>query len=292
MKTKSFLVCMIFTLFILNLIGQETHTPQGIRFLENKSFDNSDDARQEILNLYKDLRLTDVLDGMDLIGLQDIGLMHNDIRPLWRDVEDFSHRIIGFAVTVRFVPADVRVGQNSFDNTIDAKEWKKEQYGRAPNDGWQNIGKPGDVVVFDVNGTKQCGNIGSNNSLSWANHGYVGVITNGGARDTDEIIKTKKIPVYCRNAYSTRGVRPGRIILDSYNFPVNCGGVLVYPGDLIIADGDGVIVVPRQKALEVGKLAQEINVGDQTSRAKRFDDLGMPLDETVEPFKEKENKKK
>jgi regulator of RNase E activity RraA len=291
MKTKSFLVCMIFSLFTLSLIGQETkmaYNPQGVRFLENKSYDNSDAARQEIVDLYKDLRLTDVLDGMDLIGLQDIGLMHNDIRTLWRDVDEFSHRILGFAVTVRMVPADVRVGQNSFDNTDEAKEWKKEQYARSPNDGWMESGKPGDVVVFDVNGAKHCGNIGSNNSLSWANNGFVGVITNGGARDTDEIIKTKKIPVYCRDAYSTRGVRPGRVLLDSYNFPVNCGGVLVYPGDLIVADGDGVIVVPRQHALEVGKLAREIMVGDQKSRAERFDNLGMPLDETVEPYKEKE----
>ncbi len=52
--------------------------------MQNKSFDDSDEARQEILDLYKDLRLTDVLDGMDLIGLQDIGLMNKNIRPLWR----------------------------------------------------------------------------------------------------------------------------------------------------------------------------------------------------------------
>ncbi len=287
MKTKSCLGCVIFTLFTLNLPGQEMYLPQGVRFLENKSFDNSDTARQAILDLYKNLRLTDVLDGMDLIGLQDIGLMQNDIRPLWRDVDDFSHRVLGFAVTVRYVPTDLRVGQSSFDNTEDAKEWKSEQYARAPDGGWVNSGKPGDVVVMDVNGIKECGNIGSNNSMGWVEKGFVGAITNGGARDTDEIIKTKKIPVYCRDAYSTRGIRPGRLILESYNFPINCGGVLVYPGDLIVADGDGVIVVPRLHALEVGRLARGIMIGDQTSRAKRFDKLGMPLDETVEPFKEK-----
>jgi regulator of RNase E activity RraA len=77
--------------------------------------------------------------------------------------------------------------------------------------------------------------------------------------------------------------------MESYNYPINCGGVLVFPGDLIVADGDGVIVVPRQHALQVGKLARGVMVGDQKSRAQRFDRLGMPLDETVEPFKEKEN---
>jgi len=255
-------------------------TPQGVHILQNKSFDDSDEARKEILDLYKDLRLTDVLDGMDLIGLQDIGLMDNRIRPLWRDVEKFTHRFVGFAITVRHVPTDVRVGQNSFPTLDGFQKFKSEQYGRAP-DAWLKVARPGDVAVIDAGGVEECGFIGSNNSLGWAEKGVIGVVTNAGARDTDEIIKTKKIPVYCENAYSTRGVRPGRLIAESYNFPVNCGGVLVFPGDVIVADGDGVLVVPREHAITVGRLAREINVGDEKSRAQRYQKLGMPLDETV-----------
>jgi len=259
---------------------QTLTTPQGVRLLMNKSFDDSEEARKEILELYKDLRVTDVLDGMDLIGLQDIGLMKKEIRPLWRDVENFSHRIVGFAITVRHVPTDVRVGQNSFADLDGFKKFKSEQYKRAP-DAWLQAAKPGDVAVIDAAGIPECGFIGSNNSLGWAEKGVVGVVTNAGARDTDEIIKTKKIAVYCMDGYSTRGVRPGRLIAESYNFPINCGGVLVFPGDLIVADGDGVIVVPRQHALEVAKLAREINLGDEKSRAERFKRLGIPFDETV-----------
>lgn len=287
MKTPYHIATITFLLFVMIItsgFSQENYTPEGVKMLENKSYDNSDEARQEILDLYKDLRLTDVLDGMDLIGLQDIGLMNNDIRPLWRDTDDFSHRVMGFAVTVRYVPTDVRVGQNSFDTIEEAKKFKGEQYGRASDRGWVESGKPGDVVVMDVNGVFECGNIGSNNSLGWAENGFVGVITNGGARDTDEIIKTRGIPVYCRDGYSTRGIRPGRLIIESYNFPINCGGVLVYPGDLVVADGDGVIVVPREHALEVGKLAQEVMQGDQKSRLGRYKRLGLPIDETVKPF--------
>lgn len=260
-------------------------TPEGVRLLENKRFDDSEGARQKILDLYKDLRVTDVCDGMDLIGLQDIGLMKNTIRPLWRDVDQFTHRFVGFAITVRHVPSDVRVGQNSFDTLEGFKQFKSEQYGRAP-DAWMKAARPGDVVVIDANGVNECGFIGSNNSLGWAEKGVVGVVTNAGARDTDEIIKVKQIPVYCQNAYSTRGVRPGRLIAESYNFPINCGGVLVYPGDVIVADGDGVIVVPREHAITVGELANEINSGDQKSRGSRYKRLGMPLDETVKPHLE------
>ncbi len=255
-------------------------TPTGVRLLKNKSFDDSEQARKEILELYKDLRLTDVLDGMDLIGLQDIGLMNKDIRPLWRDVEKFSHRVVGFAITVRHVPTDVRVGQNSFPDLDGFKNFKSEQYKRAP-DAWLSTAKPGDIVVIDAGGIDECGFIGSNNSLGWAEKGVVGVVTNGGARDTDEIVKVKKISVYCKNGYSSRGVRPGRLIAESYNFPISCAGALVFPGDLIVADGDGVIVVPREHALTVGKLAREINIGDEKSRANRFKRLGIEPDETV-----------
>ncbi len=261
--------------------AQRDHTPEGVRILKNKGFDDSDAARREILGLYKDLRVTDVCDGMDLIGLQDVGLMDNAIRPLWRDQKKFTHRFVGFAITVRYVPSDVRVGQGSFANLEGFKRFKGQQYGRA-RDPWTDVARPGDVAVMDTGGVVEGGNIGSNNSLGWAEKGVVGVVTNGGARDTDEIVKVKRPPVYCRNAHSTRGVRPGRMLTESYNFPINCGGVLVYPGDVVVADGDGVIVVPREHALEVGRLAREINQGDEESRARRYKKLGIPPDETVE----------
>lgn len=260
--------------------GQKITTPQGVHVLQNKGFDDSDRARKEILDLYKDLRVTDVLDGMDLIGLQDIGLMDNDIRPLWRDTEKFSHRFAGFAITVRHVPTDVRAGQNSFPDLAGFEKFKSEQYRRAP-DAWMSVARPGDVAVIDASGVFETGFIGSNNSLGWAEKGVAGVVTNAGARDTDEIVKVKRIPVYCKDGYSTRGVRPGRLIAESYNFPINCAGVTVYPGDVIVADGDGVIVVPRQHAQQVGKLAREINQDDEQSRGKRYQRLGIPLDSTI-----------
>ena len=270
-----------FVITVAKINAQELTTPEGVKLLQNKSFNDDDEARGTILTLYKDLRLTDVLDGMDLIGLQDIGLMDKRIRPLWRDVDNFTHRIVGFAITVRHLPTDVRAGQNSFPDIEGFKKYKEEQYKRAP-DAWRKIVRPGDIAVIDANGIDETGFIGSNNSLGFAEKGLVGFITNGGARDTDEIIKVKKIAVYRQDGYSSRGIRPGRLIAESYNFPINCGGVTVFPGDVIIADGDGVLVVPRSVAMEVGKLAREINIGDEKVRRERFLRLEIPLDETVE----------
>jgi len=236
--------------------AQTLTTPEGVHILQNRSFDDSARARQEILELY------------------------NDIRPLWRDTDNFTHRIVGFAITVRHVPTDVRVGQNSFPDLAGFQKFKSDQYMRAP-DAWTKVARPGDVLVIDAAGVHETGFIGSNNSLGWAEKGVVGVVTNAGARDTDEIVKVKRIAVYCRDAYSTRGVRPGRLIAESYNFPVSVGGVTVYPGDVIVADGDGVVVVPRQHALTVGRLAREINEGDEKSRGERFKRLGIPPDKTI-----------
>ena len=71
------------------------------------------------------------------LALQDIGLMDKNIRPLWRDVEKFFHRVIGFAITIRHVPTNVRVGQNSFPDLVGFKKFKAQQYKRVP-DAWRD----------------------------------------------------------------------------------------------------------------------------------------------------------
>lgn len=268
-------------LFLAGAALAQEVAPEPVRVLQNKSFDDSEATRTAIIEAYEDLRVPDVVDALNLIGLQDVTLFAEDIRPLWRDTEAFSHRVVGFALTARYVPSDERVGTNSFDSIEDAQTWTGQQYGRAGED-YMSAAKPGDVLVVDQNGAPEGGHIGSMNSLQWAAAGLRGVITNGGTRDTDEIVMTKAIPVYTR--YIARGIRPGRILLDAYNVPVNCGGVLVYPGDLIVADGDGVISVPREHALEVAELAREVMADDQASRARLYRELGLPPDDTVREY--------
>ncbi len=279
---RSALIFICVLAFAAGRVRAQQTTPEPVRVLENKSFDDSPEMRQKILKAYEDLRVPDVVDALDLIGLQDVTLFDREIRPLWRDTEEFTHRIVGFALTARYVPSDVRVGEGSFDSVEEKQEWIGEQYGRAGED-YMEFMKPGDVLVVDQNGAPEGGHIGSMNSLSWAAEGMHGVITNGGTRDTDEIVKTKAIPVYTKHI--ARGIRPGRIIMDAYNVPINCGGVLVYPGDLIVADGDGVVKVPREHALRVAEVAREIMTSDQGRRADLYEELGIPLDETVKEYR-------
>ncbi|MCK4966083.1 RraA family protein, partial [bacterium] len=78
-----------------------------------------------------------------------------------------------------------------------------------------------------------------------------------------------------------------RLRLESYNRPISCGGVLVFPGDVIVAAGEGVIVVPRERALEVGQYADGIRTGDGKGRLERYKKLNLPVDDTVKKYKDK-----
>ena len=114
--------------------------------------------------------------------------------------------------------------------------------------------------------------------MDWYLRGCVGVVTSATARDTDEII-TEKIPLYFKKP--GRGIRPGRNEIESVNRPIVCGGVLVEPGDVIVADGDGVIVVPRAHAKEVAEYAKAIIKGDKAGRRQLYKKLGLPPDDSV-----------
>lgn len=277
--SSSFFAFIFLVCFFSSINAQELFSPEGVNFMKNKSFDNSEKARKEILEAYKDLRVADVCDAMDMIGLQDIGLMDREIRPLYRDVENFKHRFVGFAITARYVPTDRRYKATP-------ETWQKvrgEGYGLAPSP-WEKLIVPGSAIVIDASETGDVGFIGSSNSLDWMIKGAVGTVTNAGARDTDEIIKVG-YPVYTK--YISRGIRPGRLRLESYNRPISCGGVLVFPGDVIVADGEGVIVVPRERALEVGQYADGIRTGDGKGRLEKYKKLNLPVDDTVEKYKDK-----
>ena len=236
----------------------------------------SQKERKRVLALYEGLRVTDVCDGMDAVGLQDVGTMDKQIRPLWRDTESFAHRIFGFAHTVRFVPTNRRAPV--FATIEEHVQWVDHWYSNLANGPINDEIKPGDVIVIDAQGVPDCGFIGSNNSLSWLAAGARGAVTNGGARDTDELIK-QKVPVYSQGV--SRGIRPGRLELESTNRTVSCGGVLVRPGDVVVADGDGVVVVPVEKALEVAAIARTILDGDKQGRRRLYEQAGLPLDNTV-----------
>ncbi len=246
----------------------------GTNFIATIPYTADEDA--VVLKRFEGLRVADVSDGMDAVGLHNTGLMDPEIHALWRDAERFSHRFVGVAVTVRYVPTQrAPAGQMS---TTDYDNWAREWYQHRSPEPFVPLLRPGSALVIDDAPESDVGSIGSNNILSWKLKGCVGVVTGATARDTDEII-TQKVPLYLRRV--GRGIRPGRNEVESVNRPVVVGGVTVMPGDVIVADGDGVIVVPRSQAEAVAKYARKILEGDKSGRRNLYEVLGIPPDDSV-----------
>jgi regulator of RNase E activity RraA len=236
----------------------------------------SDEEDRQILKLFDGLRVADVADGMDKVGLTNIGLMSPEIHAAWKDTEHYTHRFVGIAVTARYVPTNKPQAPAMETKAFD--KWVGDWYSTLSSEPFTSLIRKGTAVVLDDAPDSDVGSIGSNNIMGWKLAGCVGVVTNATARDTDEIA-TEKMPLYFREP--GRGIRPGRNQIESVNRPIVCGGVLVEPGDIIVADGDGVIVVPRAKAKEVAEYAGAILAGDKAGRRNLYQKLGLKPDDSV-----------
>lgn len=230
---------------------------------------NSMEERRKILKMYKDLRVTDVRDGMDWCGYHHYGSVDHNIRPLWRT------KAIGFARTARYLPYE---GPLPIERGEKYTEWSNWYYQNVCTDDWGRDIVEGDFICLDICGL-DVGLIGSNNSLAYKNKGAVGFLLNGGGiRDTDEVI-LEKIPVWCK--FISQPMDQARIRYYEKDIPIAIGGVAIYPGDLIVADGDGVIVVPKDKIYDVYKYAYQEMKKDKISRKNLYKEGNLPFDESV-----------
>ena len=107
---------------------------------------------------------------------------------------------------------------------------------------------PGCVLVMDCRGDARCASAGGILVRRLEVRGVAGLVTDGGLRDTPDIAR-RNFPVYC-NAPSAPISLTHQHAVES-NVPVACGGVAVYPGDVIVGDGEGVVVIPAGIADQV-----------------------------------------
>jgi len=223
-----------------------------------------------LLDLYKDLRVADVRDGMDWVGYHNFGSMDPGMRPLWRT------RAVGIARTARYLPY---VGPYPEARGDAYTDWQGWYYWKVCTYPWMEDIEEGDFMAIDVSGVN-VGLLGSENTLGALKKGVRGFVLNGaGIRDTDETI-LQKIPVWSH--FVAQSMVQCKIQFDQKDVPVAVGGVTVYPGDVIVADGDGVICVPRAVAKDVAKYAAKILQDDKDTRRKSYEDLNWKLDETVQ----------
>ena len=194
-----------------------------------------------------------VLDGLAVLGVATVheadqkrGALRPEVRPV-----QTGARIAGSAVTVRCHAGDNLMIHAAVETC-----------------------RPGDVLVVTTDSSSTDGMLGELLAVSLRAHGVIGVVIDAGVRDVAEL-RTMTFPVWSR-AISPQGtvkVRPG-----SVNVPVVCAGQAVRPGDAIVADDDGVVVVPRERAAAVLEAGRQRQAAEAERRA-RFErgELGVDM---------------
>jgi regulator of RNase E activity RraA len=225
---------------------------------------------KETLATFRTVRTSDVTDALDSMGLQQRYELDPEMRPLYPGI-----RFAGIAHTMEYDISVDKLEPMSYEH------FDEYQYKPGPEGLWHEAGPygaPDEVLVIDAKRT-QAGILGSNNTLQARVKGTVGFVMDGTCRDSYECI-IQETPVFCTVRSPAHPM--GRLQVISDNQPIVCAGVPVNPGDVVIADDDGVVVVPQDIADEVARRAYLIQEKDRPSRRSAYEALGLPLDETVQ----------
>lgn len=193
---------------------------------------NAQTKRQGLITEFMKLSTTNVSDALDRLSLNGAP---NGILPLYPG----CRKIVGSAVTMKLVP--VAESSNSpVNGSLEAAM----------------SGGPGDVLVIDHGGNTSVNSYGGIVGFTTHHRKLAGCVIDGVARDVDEY-KELDLPVYGRGVVQ-QSIR-NRCAFGGHGIEVQLGGTPVRPGDLVMADDNGVVVIPQERTDEILKIAQEVH---------------------------------
>lgn len=206
----------------------------------------------ELLERYRNSAVPDVSDAVGRLYT-----MSTRIRPLYEPMR----RIVGVALTAKVPPGD---------------NWAIH--------GALSRAQQNDVLVVDWQGYSDGCGAGAKVLIPAIRRGLVGVIVDGGWRDISDL-QALDFPV-CGRAISA--FSPAKHELGEINVPVCCGGVIVEPGDVVVADREGSVIVPRRYAMEVAQALADSERGHSDDKYPHDDleDIGMIAQAYQDAFEE------
>lgn len=154
-----------------------------------------------------------------------------------------SGTMVGPAFTLRYIPA--REDRDSYGVKPDPNELQREAIEAVP---------AGHVLVMDCRGDARAASAGDIYITRLKVRGVAGLVSDGGIRDSSPISEMG-FPVFCAGPSAPTNRILHRAV--DYGLPIACGGVPVYPGDILVGDADGVAVIPADLAEEVARDAAE-----------------------------------
>jgi regulator of RNase E activity RraA len=199
---------------------------------------------------------SDAMDELGIVGAVPAAVL----RP-----NDPKARVVGRALTVRNVAATAPVPEKMKAGISGLGEIEAH-----------NLAEPGDVLV--VQGVDQVSNLGGMSATIGHRQGEIGAIVDGGARDVDHS-RAIGLPVWSKSVSPITG--KWRVETVAVNKPVSICGIMVNPGDLVLADETGVCFIPRQRAAEVLQRARR-NAAAEKLREEKIAS-GAPLAELMPP---------
>lgn len=221
-----------------------------------------DSTKDPILTRFEKLCVAVVCDAMDSLKIPSAM-----IDPAIHRMSGV--RMVGRARTVDRIPAPPNVTQAEIDPALGM--------------GTQNVidsSGPGTVVIIAAHGVDTAGLVGDNMATRCVGVGLAGVVVDGAVRDIDPI-REMGLTVYARAIAPRMGL--GRAVTLGIDKPVVCGGIYIRPGDIVLGDADGVVVVPQARAEEIVAEAERIESLEHQNRD--FIAQGNSLVDAMKKFK-------